>query len=283
RTKKSTEAGNEKAKADLEAAEQTAAVEKKALDRNQKQLTQSEIKAPADGIVIYIKRPWDESSRIQPGAMMYYQQPIFTLPDLSKMMVKVKVHESVVKKVMKGLPAEILIDALPNQPLLGNVETVGTLAHSEGWRGGAVKEYMTEINVKSMPKDAGLKPGMTAEVKILVKTVANALLVPVQGVTEKSGIHTVYVKKGSQFERREVKVGDSNEQYVQILEGLEEGEEVAMDARARASAELKAAKANEKKGKDGKGPDAEKNQAPGAPSTPAATPAVAAPAPGSAG
>ena len=239
RSKKSTEAANDKGKADLEAAQQTATVEKQTLDRSRKQLTQCEIKAPADGIIVYFKRPWDESSRIQPGAMMFYQQPIFNLPDLTKMMVKVKVHESVVKKVTKGLSAGVLIDALPNQPLEGTVESVGTLAHSEGWRGGAVKEYMTDVSLKSLPADAGLKPGMTAEVKIFVKTVPNALLVPVQAVTEKGGIYYAYAKIGKSYERREVKVGEANEQFVQVLEGVQENEEVALDARARANAELK--------------------------------------------
>lgn len=239
RTRKSTDAANDKTRSDLEAASETTRVEKATLERFRKQLAQCEIRAPDDGIVVYVKRPWDESSRIQPGAMLYYQQPIFSLPNLSKMLVKVKVHESVVKKVIPGLSADILIDAIPNQPLRGVVENVGTLAQSEGWRGGAVKEYLTRVTVTDLPTAAGIKPGMTAEVKILVKVVPGALMVPVQAVTEKGGVYHAYVRNNISYERREVRIGDSNEQFAQIVEGLVEGDVVALDARSRSNAELK--------------------------------------------
>ena len=42
--------------------------------------------------------------------------------------------------------------------------------------------------------------------------------------------------------RREVQIGESNEQFVQIVEGIEEGEKVALDARARAAMETRATK-----------------------------------------
>jgi multidrug efflux pump subunit AcrA (membrane-fusion protein) len=89
---------------------------------------------------------------------------------------------------------------------------------------------------------------MTAEVTILIKTIPNALIVPVSAVTESGGKHICYVKTGGGLERREVKIGESNEQNIQVLEGLQEGEEVALDARVRAAAEVKA----------GNGPDEEK-------------------------
>jgi multidrug efflux pump subunit AcrA (membrane-fusion protein) len=50
------------------------------------------------------------------------------------------------------------------------------------------------------------------------------------------------VKAGRAAERRPVDVGEANEQYIQILRGLTEGEEVALDARSRAAAEVKAAR-----------------------------------------
>jgi RND family efflux transporter MFP subunit len=237
RTKKSQEAANEKAQTEVTAAGKTADIEKKQLERLQAQLDKCELKAPGDGIVIYFKRPWDESSRIKPGAQVFFQQPIFNLPDLNKMKVKMKVHESVVKKVKIDLTATMKVDALPNQLLHGKVISVAALAQGDDWRGGGVKEYETYVSVDDLPQDAGLRPGMSADVKILIKVIPGALTVPIQGVTEVGGQHVCYVVSGGKIERREVTIGDGNEQLVQILSGLTEGEQVALDAWTRAGAE----------------------------------------------
>ncbi|HEX3146482.1 MAG TPA: efflux RND transporter periplasmic adaptor subunit, partial [Gemmataceae bacterium] len=239
RTKESQKAATDKAQSEADAAAITEKLEKQTLDRVKVQMDHCIMKAPQDGIVVYFKRYYDEGSRIQQGAVVFYQQPIFTLPDLEHMKVKVKIHESVIKKIGPGQVATLQVDALPNLPLDGTVKTVGTLAQSEGWR-QTVKEYMVEIGIDNMPTSAGLKPGMTAEVRIHVKTVPDALMVPVQAVTEYEGKPVCYVKHGRGTERRNVEVGEANDQFIQLLGGLSEGDEVALDARSRAAAEVRA-------------------------------------------
>jgi multidrug efflux pump subunit AcrA (membrane-fusion protein) len=76
----------------------------------------------------------------------------------------------------------------------------------------------------------------------LIETLQNVLMAPVQSVTESDGKHFVYVSGAMGMSRREVRIGESNEQFVQIVDGLEEGEKVALDARARAAMEAKIAK-----------------------------------------
>jgi RND family efflux transporter MFP subunit len=268
RTKKSQAAATDKAANEVKATTTTAELEEQHLKRLRSQMEKCIVKAPQEGIVIYYnRRYWDESSRIRPGGNVYFQQPIFTLPDLDNMQVKLKVHESVVKKVLKGMTATMQIEALSGQVLHGSVKSVATLASNDmGW-GGGVKEYETIVSIDDLPKEAGLRPGMTAEVKVLIKTIPDALTVPVSAVTESDGQHICYVKTGHGLERREVKIGEGNEQNIQILEGLQEGEEVALDARVRAAAEVKA---GESKDKD---KDKEKKDAKGEKPAPAPTPA----------
>jgi multidrug efflux pump subunit AcrA (membrane-fusion protein) len=124
---------------------------------------------------------------------------------------------------------------------------IASVAQNDGWRGGGVKEYQTQVSIDDLPKDAGLRPGMTAEVKILIKTVENALTVPVQAVTEFDSDQVAYVAGAGGLERRKLKVGESNEQLIQVLEGLVAGERVALDARSRASLELKQKEKEESK------------------------------------
>lgn len=241
----------EKAKNELKSAESTAQIEKATLERIQKQIERCTIKAPSAGIVVYSNsRFWDESARIRPGAQLYSQQEILTLPDLNKLKVKMKVHESVIKKVQTGMSASITMDALPNRVLNGKVLKIATIAQKEGWTGGGVKQYETEISIDDLPSEAGLKPGMSADVKILIRTIPDAISVPVSAITEFEGQRVVYRVTGKTIERVVVEPGESNEQYVQILSGLNVGDCVTLDARSRAAADLKATQADASKKND---------------------------------
>lgn len=269
RTKKSQEAASEKALSEVSSSKRTAKLEDQELNRLQAQLDKCIVKAPDDGIVIYAnQRPWDPMSQVRPGSQLHYQQQLFSLPDLDKMQVKLKVHESVVKKVVKDLTVTMQVDALPNRVLHGKVINVGSVAQNDGWRGGGVKEYQTEVSIEDLPADAGLRPGMTAEVKILIKTIENALTVPVQAVTEVDGKHVCYLVKEGKAIRTEVEVGESNEQLIQVLAGIQESDEVALDARLRASAELKqnASKAKSDSPEGDKSKKQKEKQAPATPS-----------------
>jgi RND family efflux transporter MFP subunit len=244
RSRKSGEAAIEKARSEYEAAKQTAQVEKSALERLGKQLKNCSVPAPEDGILVYMKdRWWDDNSRIQAGAMVHFRQGLFSLPDLTKMQMKVKIHEAVVKKVKQGMPVEIRIDAYSSKVLHGTVKSVATLAASENWWSRFVKEYETIITIDDLPLDAGLKPGFTGEVKILVNELPNVLVAPVQAVGQKGSQYYCYVSgPGNAVERRDITVGENNDQYVEIKGGVEEGEQVVLDARARLAAESKANK-----------------------------------------
>jgi hypothetical protein len=78
-----------------------------------------------------------------------------------------------------------------------------------------------------------LRPGMTAEVEILVDSLKDVLAVPVQAVAEHRGHHFVYGQGQAGFERREVEVGATNNRMIVIREGIQNGDVVALDARRR--------------------------------------------------
>jgi RND family efflux transporter MFP subunit len=234
-----------KAKAEMEAAQETAQVEEASLKRFKKQLGLCEIKSPADGIMVYThERDWDPSYRIQTGGVVFYQQTLARLPDLTHMEAKVRIHESKVKKVKPGQKAEIRIESQPNILLHGTVTNVATVSESDRpWASNGAKEYLTTVKIEDLPADAGLLPNMTAKVEIKVNHLSDVIMVPVQAVTQRGDQHIAYVKVGSRIQRREVTVGENNDKYIEITDGLAEGEQVMMDARARSSAETKAEEA----------------------------------------
>jgi HlyD family secretion protein len=229
-----------KSESELEAARATHALEDQQLKEYRNQKEKTSIKAGQSGIVAYANEAWYDSSRqVREGASVYSQQKIFSLPDMSSMQVKVNIHESLIKKIKPGQRVEIRVDAFPSLVILGKVKTVSQLADSNrNFLSGGVKEYTTIVSIEQMPKEE-LRPSMTAEAKILVGELNDVLLVPVQAVAQHKGKFYAYVVAPAGVSRREVKAGESNEYQVQLLEGLKEGESVALDARSRILAESK--------------------------------------------
>jgi HlyD family secretion protein len=224
-----------------ESAKQTAVIQERQLTEFQRQLDKTIITAGQAGIVAYANDAYYDASRqIREGATVYYQQKIFSLPDMSRMQVKVNTHESLIKKLKTGQPAEIRIDAFANAVFTGTVKSVSSLADSSrSWASAGVKEYPTIVTLDDL-KGFALKPGMTAETRIFVGERDNVLVVPLQAVAQHKGEFSAFVDDDDGIERRPVKIGESNEQFVEIVEGLTEGESVALDARSRSAAEFKA-------------------------------------------
>ena len=236
-----TKASVAKAQSEFDGAVATFTIEDQQLKEYLKQRSLAVINAEQDGIVAYANDRWyDESSRIREGATVYPRQKIFTLPDMTKMQVKVNIHESLVKKVKVGQRAEIRVDAFPNQVLTGIVKTVSQLADSNmSFMRGGSKEYSTMVTVEKLPEE-GLKPGMTAEVRIQVAMLPDVLVVPLQTVIEHKGEHFAFVEdKAGKITRRTVKIGEANDKDVQIVSGLVDGDRVVLDARSRSEAEFK--------------------------------------------
>lgn len=242
RTKKSQEAATQKAESELASAKSTAEIEKVELDRLKAQLDKCKILASNDGIVMYVNaRRWDSQSQIRAGAQLHFQQPIFSIPDLDKLQVKAKIHESTIKRVKMGQEATIQLSALPGKILTGKVIKVGTVAADDNWA-SSIKEYETTVSIDNLPADAGLRPGMSASVKIMLGSVKDAVTAPVQAISEMNGKHVAYVVKNGVAEPREVEIGESNVQFIEVKKGLAPGEAIALDARKRASAAMKTAK-----------------------------------------
>ena len=94
----------------------------------------------------------------------------------------------------------------------------------------SVQNYETIITIDELPDDLDIKPGMTAAVDILVGTYKDVISVPVGAITEHFEQSYVYPVSGGKSERRIVKTGRTTHSFVEITEGLQEGDVVALDA-----------------------------------------------------
>ena len=93
---------------------------------------------------------------------------MFSLPDISKMRVNTKVHESMIEKLHPGLRARIKVESFGDKTLLGQVDQGRSpFPTSTGMFSSDVKVYTTHVDDREgLP---GLRPGMSAQVEILVK------------------------------------------------------------------------------------------------------------------
>jgi HlyD family secretion protein len=186
------------------------------------------IKAPQAGMIVY-QQPDNRRSDMQPlavGVKIFYRQRLMTLPDLSAMEVDVQVHETEVERVKVGQRANISVDAFPERRYTGEVKKVAVMADSAMWGMPDVKVYLTVVSIDQATD--GLKPGMTAKAEILCKVIKDKLLVPVTGLRVLRGRTAAIVQTSSGLEIREVKAGETNDKFVIVESGLQEGDVVLL-------------------------------------------------------
>ncbi|RMF41650.1 MAG: HlyD family efflux transporter periplasmic adaptor subunit [Planctomycetota bacterium] len=222
----------EAAKAKWKSDQSVLAEEMDKLREIEDQIAKCVILSPADGVVVYANK---YSSRggaefvVEEGAIVRERQVILKLPDPSKMQVKANVNESRVTLIAEGMPAKVRVSAVPGD-MLARVKRVNKYAEPGSWFSSSIKEYATFIEIIDPPP--ALRTGMTAEVQIFVEQLPNALQIPVHGVYEYKGHHFCLKKTDSGWETVEIKIGATNDKMVTIEEGLQEGDEIALNPRS---------------------------------------------------
>lgn len=221
----------ETTRAKLESDKSTLSEEKEKLEEIQNQIKACKIVAPADGQVVYANKFSGRGGGefvVEAGALVREQQTIFLLPDPTRMQVKAKINESRISLIRDGMPVKIRVNAVENE-LLGRVIKVNKYAEPGNWWGSNVKEYATFIQIVDPPET--IRTGMTAEVRIFVEQIENALQVPVHAVYETKRHHFVLVRNGDRFETREIDIGATNDKFVTVKSGVKSDESVVLDPR----------------------------------------------------
>ncbi len=197
------------------------------------QIAKCIIKAPQDGQVVYANvTNWHGAKQviIDAGEMVRERQAIIRMPDSEQMQVVAKINEANVTLVSPGMSATVRLDAFPDLELQGTVQKVDEFPFPTSFFGSSVKEYETTIQINETP--AGLRPGLTAEVRILAEHVPKAIQAPVQSIFEHGENYYCVTAKDGRYLAREVKLGSTNDKTVIVAGGLSEGESIVLDGAA---------------------------------------------------
>lgn len=187
------------------------------LDTAKTNLKYTQITAPMDGIVTFIKT-------LQGQTVIAAQEAptILTLADLNTMLVKAEVSEADVIHLKPGQAASFTVLGAPDKRFSGVLKDI--LPTPEKINDAIF--YYARFEVPN-PQHL-LKLQMTAQVKIDLESHKNVLLLPLSALGDEVSpqIYEVEVLQGEQAEKRQIKIGSRNDVYVEVTDGLKEGEQV---------------------------------------------------------
>ncbi|MDR3563647.1 MAG: efflux RND transporter periplasmic adaptor subunit [Negativicutes bacterium] len=195
-------------------------VAKASYDNLAAQLSYYMMTAPVDGMVI--GTPSAVGTTVVQG--LDTAQTIVTIADMSKMQIKVLVDESDIGKVKVAQQVTFTVDAYTDKIFTGTVTKISRDATTSS----NVVYYPVYVAVDS-PEDL-LYPTMTARVTINVGERKNAVVVPLAAIREDKGQKYVQVMVNGKPQNTPVKTGLSDEDNVEILSGINEGDQIVLPA-----------------------------------------------------
>ena len=192
-------------------------------DRALEEFKHCVVRAETSGLVVHPSAArWRNAPEVAEGATVHKNQVLLLMPDLTKMQVKIGIHESIVGRIKPGLTARVV---LPNKTLEGHVSSVASVTRPASWWNGNEVRYDTIIQLPAMK---GLTPGMSAEVEVLMARHEDVLRIPVAAVVETDEGDFCWVKTGESTRRRKLELGDSNDVHTVVTAGVQEGDVVVL-------------------------------------------------------
>ncbi|MBN2728959.1 MAG: efflux RND transporter periplasmic adaptor subunit [Bacteroidales bacterium] len=252
----SAKANYEVSKADVDAAKQTVNASRynvysgmASMNEANKNLNRTTIIAPVDGTISQLNVEVGE--RVAGASQFSAGTEILRIADLQEMEVMVSVNENEIVKLEIGDTANVEVDAYPDKKFKGVVTEIANSANVSGTSVDQVSNFDVTIRIlmssyiDMIPEDdkeySPFRPGMSATVDIITEKAKNVIAVPVQSVTtreveddslneNKDGeiLEYVFIVEDGVVTLREVKTGIQDNEYIQILEGLEETEKVVV-------------------------------------------------------
>jgi len=198
----------------------------KRLENARKKLFKTVIQAPSDGIVILYETYRDGQKRKpRVGDTVLQNQPILYLPDISTMIVKTRVREVDLHKVTIGQACDLTMEAYPDKKIKGNIAFIGALAAETSGQVKGAKYF--QMTIKLTTTDSDLRPGMTSRVSILADRVENVLILPVHAIFENLDQEFCFLYQNGIYKKIVVETGRENEDFVEIISGIHEGDWVS--------------------------------------------------------
>ena len=217
-------------RADLAAAEQKRDKAKRELARAERQMASLTLVAPNDGLVNVLPNPrsggFDRTQPFKEGDRAWSGAPLAELPDPTSLFASARVDEIERGQLEIGQPVIVRVQAVPDREFRGRIRSIGALARADFTTWPPPRTF--EVSVAIDESDARLRPGMTATIRVVVRTTADMLLVPSAAVFNRSGDEITWVAARRGPEMRRLTVRARNADIVAVSEGVAAGDRVLL-------------------------------------------------------
>lgn len=193
----------------------------KKLQQVEDQLHFAKVVAPRDGTVLTV--PVVEGQVIIAAASVNNGTTLMTIADLRKLLVQTHINQVDVARIELSQPVKLRAESLKDLEMEATISFIAPVATvTNNVKGFDVQALIDKPNPR-------LRPGMTVNMTVPIARADDALSVPISAVFKGEGNKKiVYVRKGETTEKREVKVGVTNIEHAQILQGINEGEQILL-------------------------------------------------------
>jgi RND family efflux transporter MFP subunit len=191
------------------------------LEASEEDLARSVIRSPGDGIITGLDV--NEGQVIVGATSVSNGTLLMTVDDFSQMYIELEVNEIDIQQVKKGQLARIRMDALPDLTLEGHIDFIAPSARTRGNR------RVFPVQIRFDVTDPRVRPGLSTSVHLPIKQAPDTVAVLVSAVFRDQRERVVFVRgSDGSLERRVVETGISDNQFVQIISGLNEGERLSL-------------------------------------------------------
>ncbi|MCA8997007.1 MAG: HlyD family efflux transporter periplasmic adaptor subunit [Planctomycetaceae bacterium] len=223
----------------LRSRERSYRIYKDYLDRLNTSIAACTLRATRPGEVIHGTVSPYSSRKLEEGSSVRHLQTIAKLPNRELMDVHLRIHESKAQTLAVGQTTLLEVDAARDTTLRGRVKSITKVPLSGRYPNYELREYgvVVSVDLESV-RSMTLAPGMTATAHILTNQRQSTLLAPMRSIVEVAGRTVAFVRSGDEILARDVEIGLTNENTIEILEGLEEGDEIVLKPRVTCAQRL---------------------------------------------
>ena len=177
-----------------------------------RQLRDTEIRAPFDGYV--------ERRLINLGELVKEQMPVMAIVRLDPLKVTAEIPERMAPWIDNGRPVEMHVDAYPTRTFTGKVTRISPAVNT------GTRAFPFEAVVPN--SDGVLKPGTFARVHVESGKVDEVLTLPFAALQYRYGVNRAFVVSGDRLEMRELQVGERLGDRIEVTSGVKPGERVVV-------------------------------------------------------
>lgn len=191
-------------------------------------LAQMKLLSPASGTISLVpvwhvggQRPFAAGDQAWSGA------PIAEIPDAATLRISARVNETERGRLAVGQKVIVQVEAVNDRQFTGKITRISTIA-TEDFSAGWPIQRNFDLQISLDQTDPRLKPGMRAQLTIIVDRVPNAISIPAEASFLRSGRTVVYLWNGSKFQPRPIQIQRRSRNTILIASGLHPGDMIAL-------------------------------------------------------